>query len=51
METDRTECPGSELNSPFITQHRSEQPTRPVLPEVSFNYRSGSNSDYGYLHS
>jgi len=51
MESDRTERPTSQFDGPFITQQRSEQPTRPILPQVSFNYRSAANSDYEYLHS
>jgi len=51
METDRTEPPASELNRPFITQQRSEQLTRPVSPQVSFNFRFAANSDYEYLYS
>ena len=51
METDRTEPPGQQFDGPFITQQRSEQPTRPIFPQVSLNYRSAANSDYEYLNS
>jgi len=51
METDRTERPASEFDKPLITQQRSEKLTCPVLPEVSFNYRSAANSVYENLHS
>ena len=51
METDRTEPPASEFDGPFITQQRSEQLTRPVFPQVIFNYRSAAKSDYEYLNS
>ena len=49
METDRTEPPASEFDRPFITQQRSDQLTRPVFPQVSFNYRAAANSDYECL--
>ena len=49
MESDRTDPPPSELNRPFFNQQGSEQLTRPVFPQVSFNYRSAANSDYEYL--
>ena len=50
METYRTEPPASELNRPFITHQCSEQLTRPVFPQVSYNYRSAANTNYEYLH-
>ena len=51
METDRREPPTLQFEGPFTTQQESEQPTRPVFPQVRFNYRCAANSDYEYLHS
>jgi len=51
METDRIEAAASQFDGPFITQQRSEQPTRPVLPQVSSNCRCAAISDYEYLHN
>ena len=51
METGRTEPPASEFDTPFITQQESQQLTRPVVPQVSFTYRSAAHSDYEYLHN
>ena len=51
METDLKKHPVSLLDGSFITQQRSEQPTRPVFPQVSSIHLSAANTNYENLHN